>query len=1189
MRLRFCVYFLLAIFSHAAFAASSLDVSPASGYQGATLNLTISGSGFVQDQMQVAFSDTRVLVNGVRVVSSSSLVANVTLLAVPGPQTISIITGGTTATASFEILPSPLSNAESAMVSYFAGYQTFVGSRDGQSVNARLFEPRGIASDGTSLYVTDNVMGTIRKIAIATGDVSTFTGSPMQNTHVDGVGSTGGFGSPPVTWSDGANLYTIDGCSIRRISLATREITPFAGTFGKCANPNIVDGPRGVAQLRVSMEFMGGDSQSLYVLDGPACPLPNTPSSCIGVPLLPGYIRPISLATGETSSIQWPPGPSVGFLRSLWSLDGYLYTFWDSVEGKLTIGRLNLATRQHEFLFNSRDNSNGRTFIPVGPWYDGNGNFYFLENLTVRRLVLATGALSSIATLPAAAALNNPSSVWGVGDNLYITDAKASIVSRVNIPAGTVSLVAGQYSPPPPPVPSEGVISRDRLPVSGDWNDGEFIYGYSGNAIYKVRIADGETTHIAGAVDISGRTDGTGTAARFPLIRSLWGDGTYLYVLQEGYDAVRRVNLATREVTTFASIPPVSGDQVPFLRDIWGDVRYLYVTDGLGRIYRVSIATREATIFAGNGFKNGPPYYRDGIGTAARFQNLTAIWGDGSNLYVRDACTIRRVDKATAAVTTFAGNIDECEQRDGPLADARYNTISDIWGNGSLMMVADLRTIRTIDLISGEVKTIAGNVAVVGTENGSAFDARFLPPTQLTSDGVNLYVVDIPIRKISFAAAVQKYSIGTSGGAYWTASAPGPISIGYGRMMPAPGDAAADGVAIYSFRSNGTLVSEAAVPASSLVQEGRIYAQIDATTRTGIALANPNDQEALISFTYTDAEGLSASTRTIVIPANNQIAAFLDEAPFAVTPNARTFTFTSSVPVGAVALRGFVNERSEFLMTTLPVAPISSSSTEAIVLPHFADGGGWRTQLLLVNPTAEPISGTVEIGGTYSYSIAPRSSARIVTPGTDTAIRVGSVRVLPAAGSKAPVASTVFSFVERGVTVTESGAASTGIASSFRVFAEYSSGMQTGVGIANTGAAAATVQFQLFDLAGQSTGRVGSLTLPANGHRSLFLGEIPGFQNLPASFRGVLRVTSNNAISVLGLRGRYNERGDFLVSTTPAVAENAATTTSELIFPHIVSGGGYTTEFLLMSRGAGSEGTVSLRSQDGSEMPLPLN
>jgi len=129
----------------------------------------------------------------------------------------------------------------------------------------------------------------------------------------------------------------------------------------------------------------------------------------------------------------------------------------------------------------------------------------------------------------------------------------------------------------------------------------------------------------------------------------------------------------------------------------------------------------------------------------------------------------------------------------------------------------------------------------------------------------------------------------------------------------------------------------------------------------------------------------------------------------------------------------------------------------------------------------------------------------------------------------------------------------------------------------------------LLDLQGQPAGFSGSSTIGPNGHLSLFLNEIPGLQNVPDPFRGVLRVSSNTSISAIGVRGRCNERGDFLVSTTPALADDSvATNDAELVFPHIVTGGGYTTEFILMNRGNPSAGKVLVRSQSGSELALPL-
>ena len=81
----------------------------------------------------------------------------------------------------------------------------------------------------------------------------------------------------------------------------------------------------------------------------------------------------------------------------------------------------------------------------------------------------------------------------------------------------------------------------------------------------------------------------------------------------------------------------------------------------------------------------------------------------------------------------------------------------------------------------------------------------------------------------------------------------------------------------------------------------------------------------------------------------------------------------------------------------------------------------------------------------------------------------------------------------------------------------------------------------------------------------------------------MLRLSSPTPVSVAGLRSRYNERGDFLISTTPPVNENAATPGSALYFPHIADAGGCTTQFVLFGGQAGqaSSGTLRFFPQSG--------
>jgi hypothetical protein len=104
------------------------------------------------------------------------------------------------------------------------------------------------------------------------------------------------------------------------------------------------------------------------------------------------------------------------------------------------------------------------------------------------------------------------------------------------------------------------------------------------------------------------------------------------------------------------------------------------------------------------------------------------------------------------------------------------------------------------------------------------------------------------------------------------------------------------------------------------------------------------------------------------------------------------------------------------------------------------------------------------------------------------------------------------------------------------------------------------------------------------------LNQITGFGSLPLPFQGVLRASSTASISVMGLRGRYNERGDFLMTTTPPANESAPASISPLFIPHLADGGGFTTQFVLFSGTAGpsSSGTLQFFAQSGSGLNLSL-
>ena len=83
----------------------------------------------------------------------------------------------------------------------------------------------------------------------------------------------------------------------------------------------------------------------------------------------------------------------------------------------------------------------------------------------------------------------------------------------------------------------------------------------------------------------------------------------------------------------------------------------------------------------------------------------------------------------------------------------------------------------------------------------------------------------------------------------------------------------------------------------------------------------------------------------------------------------------------------------------------------------------------------------------------------------------------------------------------------------------------------------------------------------------------------------MLDISSTTPFAALTLRSLDNERGDFLMTTFPVADANQAAP-SPIVFLQIVDGGGYITEFILLSSGEASNTTLSFYDEDG--VPLAM-
>jgi sugar lactone lactonase YvrE len=225
----------------------------------------------------------------------------------------------------------------------------------------------------------------------------------------------------------------------------------------------------------------------------------------------------------------------------------------------------------------------------------------------------------------------------------------------------------------------------------------------------------------------------------------------------------------------------VSGDQARFLRPrrmAFGPDGLLYITDQQNNAIRtVNVATRETCTLAGDGSEG----YNDSGNALGKpptfsFPNGVAVDSSGT-VYVTENgnCVVRRIRKSGADITvdTFAGSFSEvtsktqqqrfnstrqglASYRDAGLLDSAFRLPDDILiaPNGTIF-VADAGNHSIRRITQSGVQTIAGN-GVPGFADGTAANARFNTPTALalSADGNFLFVADTNnnrVRRIDLA------------------------------------------------------------------------------------------------------------------------------------------------------------------------------------------------------------------------------------------------------------------------------------------------------------------------------------------------------------------------------------------------------------------------------------------------------
>ena len=632
----------------------------------------------------------------------------------------------------------------------------------------------GMASDGTNLYVTDN--SAIRKIELATGIVSTIAGKEATG-YADGMGAAAKFSGLGGMTMVGTYLYATDNFStIRRIQTN--------GTGGTSPSPN------------ANSTATTGPMTGTWSYNSPA----GSAWSQVADSTVPngGVVYKAAAVAQDQSTIasitvtQTGNGV-VGFYKKVSSMAccDYLVFTIDGVEPSNARWSGNVAWSQSSFTLTPGTHTLRWSYVKGSATFVNSSavqDTAWISQVAVTAappvvsgLAPSSGAIASLSKI-LGSDLNNFSPLPTVNFNAGNTNYPASTPYGLSADYGSLEfavpqdLAAGNYSvtlgngaAAPQTAGTftiavlgtqmggarQGValnLGKDvsnpatpSLAVSGMTTDGTNLYVAASGIIYRVAMTSGEVTVLAGgATPVRGTNyctpaDGLGALASFCGTGQLTTDGTNLYFSDTLADSVRKIAIATGQVSTLPGLFRVNG--------ITTDGSNVYIINSTNpQLMKIDIATGVRTALAGSGISS----IIDGTGTAAYFKAPAGMTTDGNNLYVTDGNTIRKINPLSGVVTTFAGSATAAGFADGVGTAATFSAPTGITTDGTSLYVSDTQH-YTGSTLTNSVRKIAiatGTVTTLPIDSFSPF----------TTDGTNLYGTTLVngqygIRKVQTARA----------------------------------------------------------------------------------------------------------------------------------------------------------------------------------------------------------------------------------------------------------------------------------------------------------------------------------------------------------------------------------------------------------------------------------------------------
>ena len=433
-------------------------------------------------------------------------------------------------------------------------------------------------------------------------------------------------------------------------------------------------------------------------------------------------------------------------------------------------------------------------------------------------------------------------------------------------------------------------------------------------------------------------------------------------------------------------------------------------------------------------------------------------------------------------------------------------------------------------------------------------------------------------------------------------------------------------VILDSKASRGQTVSQVGITAPALSTSGRLFVEVTSTVRSVLSIANPSDDDANVDFFFTDASGNGDHFGSVTVAPHTHFSRFVTDDPLNIpTDSTGTISFTASIPVAATAFRTLTNERSDFLISSTPIADGDRPPEgKPSVIPRFEDGTNWNTQVILVNTSEEQMNGEVHflsqgsalepgspipvsVGGgaatVQEYDIPPRSFQRILTTGAPIrsefpfATRNGfafkstgsatnqstGFATLSATSDKTSLNGlAIVEAQQNGTTVSETGLVAEPPLQKGAFFVEVTDQIRTVLHFVNAGDLDASVDLSFTDESGNAQAPV-TVTVPAHAQLNQAIGDDPLV--IATNSAGTIMFNASSPVAISVVQSRINERSENLTSVTPVV-DATKTTSDPALVPYVADGAGWTSSVVLVNTSDQSmAGEVRFIDQGSAALP----